>query len=103
MERNVLRDDTGIPGSSTRRQQAGDQVGEDAGQDERAPAPQASGVVDGRGLAQVMGIAIAPAITLKSIYHWVPNNMSRVAAPESPPLQPTSASRRTGQTGVPRV
>ena len=43
---------------------------------------------------------MAPAITLKRIYHWVPSSINRTAAPESPPGSPISISNNTGKRAV---
>src|SRR5205823_5316389 len=45
-------------------------------------------------------MAMAPAITLKRMYHWVPSSMSKTAARDSPPGRPTSARSNTGKSAV---
>src|SRR5216683_229045 len=43
---------------------------------------------------------MAPAMTLKRMYHWVPSSIRRIAASESPPGSPTRASNRMGKSAV---
>src|SRR5215469_14867355 len=47
-----------------------------------------------------VGIAIAPAITLKRMYHCVPSSISAMAASSTPPRKRINTSRSTGNNAV---